>query len=66
MIPQNNPLANYLHHQAEINEAVHRVLRSGRYILSEETSRFEEEFAAFTGTKYAVGTGSGTEALHLA
>ena len=66
MIPQNNPLANYLHYQAEINDAVHRVLRSGRYILSEETSRFEEEFAAFTGTKYAVGTGSGTEALHLA
>jgi dTDP-4-amino-4,6-dideoxygalactose transaminase len=66
MIPQNNPLANYLRYQAEIDEAVHRVLRSGRYILSEETSRFEDEFAAFTGTKYAVGTGSGTEAIHLA
>jgi dTDP-4-amino-4,6-dideoxygalactose transaminase len=65
MIPQNNPLANYLRYQAEINEAVHRVLRSGRYILSEETSRFQEEFAAYIGTKYAVGTGSGTEAIHL-
>jgi dTDP-4-amino-4,6-dideoxygalactose transaminase len=66
MIPQNNPLANYLAQRAEIDEAVRRVLEGGRYILSEETARFEKEFSVYIGTKYAVGTGNGTEALHLA
>lgn len=65
MIPQSNPHANYLRYQAEIDEALCRVLKSGRYILSEETSRFEAEFAAYIGTKYAVGMSSGTQALHL-
>jgi dTDP-4-amino-4,6-dideoxygalactose transaminase len=52
--------------QAEIGQAVARTLRSGWYILGEELAAFEREFAAYCGTRHAVGVGSGTEALHLA
>ena len=49
----------------EIRKAVLGALDSGQYILGKECRAFEEEFAAFTGTKYAVLTGSGTAALWL-
>ncbi|MGD2126362.1 MAG: DegT/DnrJ/EryC1/StrS family aminotransferase [Desulfobacteraceae bacterium] len=65
MIPQNNPLANYLTYQPAIDEAINRVLKSGRYILGQETAVFEEEFADYIGVKHAVSTGTATEALHL-
>ena len=36
------------------------------FILGEELELFERNFAEYCGTTYAVGVGSGTEALHLA
>src|SRR5438132_7055559 len=36
------------------------------YILGDEVARFEEEFAHYLGVQYAVGVGSGTDALHIA
>ncbi len=66
MIPQTSPLANYFSNQAALDEAIHRVLGAGRYILGEETTAFEREFADYIGVPYAVGVGNGTEALHLA
>jgi dTDP-4-amino-4,6-dideoxygalactose transaminase len=66
MIPQTSPLANYLSNQRVLDEAIHRVLGAGRYILGEETAAFEQEFADYIGVPYAVGVGNGTEALHLA
>lgn len=51
---------------AEINLAIKDVLSSGRYILGENVAKFEEEFARYCGTRYAVGISSGTAALHLA
>ncbi len=36
------------------------------YILGKEVTNFEKEFAKYNSTKFAIGTGSGTEALHLA
>lgn len=66
LIPQSNPLANYLAHQDEIDEAIHRTLGSGRYILGHEVTSFETEFAAYVGVSDAVGVGSGTAALYLA
>jgi len=50
----------------EIRKAVLSALNSGQYILGKECRAFEEEFAAFIGTKYAVLIGSGTAALWLA
>lgn len=51
---------------AAVEDAVQRVLRSGHYVLGPETAAFEAELAAFTGTRFCVGVGSGTEALLLA
>jgi dTDP-4-amino-4,6-dideoxygalactose transaminase len=45
-----------------------RVLQSGRinYWTGEEGRQFEREYAAYTGTKYAVALSNGTVALELA
>jgi dTDP-4-amino-4,6-dideoxygalactose transaminase len=60
------PGALYAAHKSEIDRAIQRVLDSGRYILGQEVEAFEREFAAYIGVRHAVGTGSGTDALHLA
>lgn len=62
----SNPKASYLAHHDEIDAAIARVLESGWYILGEEVSAFEDEFACYVGVRYGVAVGSGTEALHLA
>ena len=41
------------------------VLDSGWFVLGEQVEAFEREFAEYCGARYAVGVGSGTEALHL-
>lgn len=66
MIPQANPGASYRAHQADIDAAIQRVLKSGRYILGEEVEAFEAEFAAYLGVRYCLGVGNGTDALRLA
>jgi dTDP-4-amino-4,6-dideoxygalactose transaminase len=50
----------------EADAAVRDVLESTSYILGEEVSRFEDEWAAFTSTQHCVGVASGTAALELA
>jgi len=57
--------ATYTELKEEIDEAISRVLNSGWYILGEEVRTFEEEFAAYCGTKYCVGVSNGLDALHL-
>lgn len=52
-------------HAAEINEAVTRVVNSGWYLQGEETRLFEQEYAAYTGTKYCIGCGNGLDSLTL-
>jgi len=49
----------------EIDEAIKRVLDSGRFIGGEEVEKFEKEIAKFCGVKYAVSLNSGTDALFL-
>jgi len=48
-----------------IDERIHAVLNHGQYIMGPELEAFEEEFAAYTGAKYAVGLNSGLDALTL-
>jgi dTDP-4-amino-4,6-dideoxygalactose transaminase len=50
----------------EIDGAIAATLRSGWFVLGKAGEKFESEFAAYIGTRYAGGVGSGTEALHLA
>lgn len=49
--------------KAPLLAACERVILSGRYILGAELAAFEREFADYCGTRYAVGTSSGTAAL---
>ena len=65
-VPMSNLPAEYHTLRDEIEEAIHRVIESGNFVLGEEVEAFEEEFAAYCGSKYAVGVGSGTAAIHLA
>jgi perosamine synthetase len=44
---------------------VTEVLRSGQLTLGPRLAEFEEKFADYVGTRYAVATNSGTSALHL-
>jgi dTDP-4-amino-4,6-dideoxygalactose transaminase len=64
-LPRSGPGAVYAAHRHEIDRAIQRVLESGRYILGEEVEAFERDYAAYIGVRHAVGTGSGTDALHL-
>ena len=50
----------------ELPAAVSRVLESGSYVLGQSVEAFEQEFAAYCGTRHAVAVNSGTSALHLA
>ncbi len=47
----------------EIDEALRRVVASGRYIGGEEIQKLEEEIAHYCGTGYGVSVSSGTDAL---
>ncbi len=51
---------------ADIDAALRGVLDRCDFILGEDHERFEQEFAAFCGARYAIGCASGTDALHLA
>lgn len=53
-------------YQAEFEEAAIRTLRSGWYIMGKELEAFEQAFAAYNGSKYALGVANGLDALVLA
>jgi dTDP-3-amino-3,4,6-trideoxy-alpha-D-glucose transaminase len=61
-----DPRASFSGARRELIEAFEGVLDSGRYILGEQVGAFEQEWAEFCGTAYAVGLSSGTDALALA
>src|SRR5436305_10344731 len=49
----------------ELDEAWRQVSLSGQFIGGDSVENFESEWAAYCGTKYCVGLGSGTAALGL-
>lgn len=51
--------------RAELLEAVEGVLRHGRLVLGPEVEAFERRIAGMCGRRYAVGVGSGTDALFI-
>lgn len=53
-------------YQAEFEAKALEVLRSGWYVLGNEVSSFEAEFADYLGAKYCVGLASGLDALWIA
>ncbi len=52
--------------RAEIDSAISRVLDHGIYFFGAETQLFEEEFAAYTNSKYCLTVANGTDALEIA
>ncbi len=61
----NNLKRQYELHASEYEEKVLSILRKGWYILGEEVTAFEQEFAQHIGAKYCVGLASGLDALWI-
>jgi perosamine synthetase len=59
-IPLANPVLD-----EEMKQAAAQALQNERFVLGESVIKFEEEFARYCGTKFAVSTASGTAALIL-
>ena len=58
---------NLLHEsiRGSLDQAYHRVMDSGNFIMGSELEAFESEFSKYCETKYCVGVGNGLEAIHL-
>ena len=52
-------------YMAELEDAATRVIRSGWYVLGQEVSAFETEFAQYVGAKHCIGVANGLDALIL-
>jgi len=50
----------------EIKRGIGNVLESGYLTMADRVHEFETQFARFCGTRYALGTNSGTSALEIA
>jgi dTDP-4-amino-4,6-dideoxygalactose transaminase len=66
VVPFVDLRAQYHSIKGEIDAAVLGVLESCQFTLGSEVAKFEEEFAAYTGSRFAIGVNTGTSALHLA
>jgi dTDP-4-amino-4,6-dideoxygalactose transaminase len=66
MILFNDFRREYARMGDEVSQAIQRVLRSGWFILGEETKKFEEEFARYIGARFGIGVNSGSDALYMA
>lgn len=65
-VPFVDLTAQYHSIKSEIDNAVFKVLESGRFVLGDEVAAFEKEFASYCGSSYGIAVNSGTSALHLA
>ena len=64
-IPFVDPRKNYRMIKEELDTAYFEVMSKGDLIDRGQLKQFEENLAAFVGTKYAVGLNSGYDALHV-
>ena len=66
MIPLCDLRQQYATLKEEIDTAMQQVAADAHYILGPNVKAFEQEIARFCGSRFAVGVGSGTDALYLA
>ena len=59
-------LEEYNEYEKDLEKIVNEVFKSGRLILGEKVSEFENNFSNWVGTKYGTGVGNGTDAIKLA
>lgn len=64
-IPLVDLKAQYATIKHEILPAIEEVLEGMQLTIGPNVKAFDEEFAAYCGTKHAIGVGSGTDALQL-
>ena len=57
--------AHHAPHRQEFDRAIAEVIDSGAFAGGPFVEKFEADFAAFNNSQYAIGLGSGTEALWL-
>jgi dTDP-4-amino-4,6-dideoxygalactose transaminase len=57
--------AHHAPHRHEFDRAIAEVIDSGAFAGGPFVEKFEADFAAFNNSQYAIGLGSGTEALWL-
>lgn len=62
----NDTRAQYDSIKDEILRATEAVMEKSYFVLGENVSAFEREFAEYCGMKYAVGVANGTDAIALA
>ena len=65
MIPFLNLKEINAQYADELKAIACRVIDSGWYILGEEVSAFEKEFAEYCGVKHCIGVSNGLDALKL-
>jgi len=65
-VPFVDPRTHYARLKREIDAAIVDCLTRGDLVYRQQLRTFEEHFAAFVGTRYAVGVNSGYHALYFA
>ncbi|MBU2023292.1 MAG: DegT/DnrJ/EryC1/StrS family aminotransferase [Gammaproteobacteria bacterium] len=65
MIPFLDLKAINAQYRDELAQACARVIDSGWYVQGTEVKEFEQEFAAYCGTKHCIGVANGLDALTL-
>ncbi|HEX2582335.1 MAG TPA: DegT/DnrJ/EryC1/StrS family aminotransferase [Dongiaceae bacterium] len=65
-IPFYNLSAQHAPIEGEMQAALRTVMASNFFVLGPALERFEANFAAYCGTRFAVGMGNGLEAISLA
>jgi dTDP-4-amino-4,6-dideoxygalactose transaminase len=66
VIPFVDLKTQYQSIKEEIMAAVGHVLETGQFVLGEEVSKLEQEFASYVDAKHAIALNTGTSGLHLA
>jgi dTDP-4-amino-4,6-dideoxygalactose transaminase len=66
VIPFVDLKAQYASIRGDVNAAIQGVLDRCEFTLGREVAAFEEEFADYCQSHYAIGVNTGTSALHLA
>ncbi|NWF90934.1 MAG: DegT/DnrJ/EryC1/StrS family aminotransferase [Ignavibacteriaceae bacterium] len=65
-IPVSNPKLKFLSRKKEILKITDTVIENGMYILGNEVTAFEKEFAQYIGVNYCAAVGNGTDAIAIA
>lgn len=65
-VPLVDLVAQFRSIREPVLHAIESVLESGQLFLGPHTTAFEQEYAAYCGSTFAIAVSNGTDALHLA